>query len=113
MSDMNNFFSLERVGSDGKIIKIRFTRDVTPTRSTAFIVAAINKCFKHGFHCIIIDMEKIHLPHNLFIATLIEATSKVRRKNGDIKIINLSEHAKQTMAGFSAYSYLSIISKES
>ena len=103
---------LERIGREKKIIKIRFIREVTPARTTAYIAAAFNKCFKHGYYSIIIDMKNINLPHNNFIATIIEATSKVRRKNGDIKIINLTETAKQTMAGFNAYTYLTIGSED-
>ena len=112
MSNDKKVVLLERVGATGKIIKIKFLRELTPARSAAYIAAAFNKCFKHGVHQIIVDMEHINSPHNNFIATIIEATNKVRRKNGDIKIINVSELAKQTMAGFNAYSFLTIGSEE-
>ena len=112
MSDPKKVILLERVGSNGKIIKISFTRKIPARQSIVYLTAAFNKCFKHGIHRIIVDMGNIKSPHKNFIATVIEATSKVRRKEGDIKIINLSEKAKQIMAGFNAYSYLTIESEE-
>lgn len=108
MSDEKKLVLLEKVGQDGKIIKIKFNKEVTPNYSTAYIAAAFEKCFKNDFNQIIIDMEHIPFLSNNFIATLIEATAKVRRKNGDVKIINLTEEAKQTMSAFNAYSFLSI-----
>ena len=43
-----------------------------------------------------------------FIATIIEATAKVRTKDGDIKIINISEQAEHLLSDFNAYAYLSV-----
>ncbi len=103
---------LDCVSNDEKIIRIKFTRSLLQTKSVAYLTAAIKKCFEHGFYRIIIDMETIESPTNQFIATLIEATSKARRKKGDIKLINLKEEARQCMAAFNAYYYLSIQSAE-
>lgn len=100
--------SLECLSNDEKIIKIVFNKTLAPKKSAAYLIAAIGKCFKHGYYKIIVDMQKIEEPSNYFIAALIESTSKVRRKSGDIKVINLNEGAKQVMAAFNAYYYLSI-----
>ena len=109
MPDNKKVMSLERVGSKSKIVKIKFIKEVPATRSAAYIAAAFNKCFKHSIYKIIIDMENINSSlHNNFIATIIEATTKVRRQKGDIKIINLSELAEQAFTGFNAFSYLTI-----
>lgn len=108
MPDEVKTVSLECLSNDEKIIKIVFNKTITPTKSTAYLIAAIRKCFKHGYYKIIVDMQKIDAPSNHFIAALVESTSKVRRKNGDIKVINLNEEAKQVMAAFNAYYYLSI-----
>ena len=43
-------------------------------------------------------MNSIQSISNQFIATLIEATVKVRRKEGDIKIVNLTDKNKQLFA---------------
>jgi len=112
MSDDKKVILLERIGSNGSIIKIKFIQDVTPLKRALYIAAAFNKCFKHGVHKIIVDMKDIDSLHNAFIATVIEATSKVRRKDGDIKLINLSETAKQDIAGFNAFSFLTVQSED-
>lgn len=108
MSNDKKIIVMERVGNQKDIIKIRFTGEKQVQNNVAYIVTAINKCFQGGYSRLIIDMKHIDEQNNNFIATLIEATSKVRRKSGDIKIINLSEHAKQIMAGFNAFGYLTV-----
>lgn len=108
MSNDKKIIILERIGQQKDIVKIRFTEEVKSQTSIVYIVAAINKCFQSGYSRLIIDMGQIDLPHNTFIATLIEATSKVRRKAGDIKIINMSEEARNIISGFNALSYLTV-----
>jgi hypothetical protein len=99
---------LEKLGKNHDIVKIKFTNNVISKLTTAYLTAAFNKCFQNNFYKIILDMTHIDLPSHNFIATLIEATAKVRTKNGDVKIINMSEQAEQALATFSAYSYLSV-----
>ena len=53
-------------------------------------------------------MTNIDNPPSDFVATLIEATAKVRTKDGDVKIINASEQAEQALSAFNAYAYLSV-----
>jgi len=108
MSEDKKIVVLERIGQNKNIVKIRFTRNVNFQQSLKYMIAALSKCFELGYCRIVIDMGQIEATNNDLTATLIEATSKVRKKDGDIKLINLTEQAKQIMAGFSAYSYLSI-----
>lgn len=99
---------LEKVGKDRNIIKIRFPEPLNSKLSANCLIAAFNQCFKHSFYKIILDMTNVDEPGHDFVATLIEATAKVRTRNGDVKIINMSPSAEQTMAGFNAYAYLSV-----
>lgn len=99
---------LEKIGSDGSIIKIRFTESINEKLAPAYLTAAFNKCFKNNFYKLILDMTNIEYPSKDFISTVIEATAKVRTKEGDVKIINLSDEANQLMAIFNAYAYLSV-----
>lgn len=99
---------LEKTGKDRNIIKIRFAEPMNPKNSATYLTAAFNQCFKHSFYKIILDMTNVDEPGHHFIATLIEATAKVRTKNGDVKIINMSPSAEQALAGFNAYAYLSV-----
>ncbi|MBN1153476.1 hypothetical protein JXB12_01000 [candidate division KSB1 bacterium] len=97
---------LECISNKKKIIKIRFTRELSSYQSTAYLITAIKKCMSYGFYKIIIDMENIDSTVNNMTATLIEVTSKVRRKDGDIKLINLSEQLHDDIAGFNALTFL-------
>jgi len=99
---------LEKVGREGNIIKIRFIEPVSAKLAPAYLTAAFNKCFKNKFYKLILDMTHIDDPSQNFISTIIEATAKVRSKEGDVKIINLSSEADLMMSGFNAYAYLSV-----
>ena len=111
MSVKNRVILLEKVGTNGNIIKIRFNQEISPRRSVAYIAAAFDKCFKNNYFNIILDLGNVPEVSNKFIATIIEATVKVRRKAGDIKIINIPENVKNIVAGFNAYLYLSVESE--
>lgn len=99
---------LEKSGKNRDIIKIKFLEPLSSKLLTAYLIAAFNKCFKNNFYKIILDMTNINNPAPDFVATLIEATAKVRSKDGDVKIINMSEQAEQALATFNAYAYLSV-----
>lgn len=99
---------LEKSGKNLDIIKIKFMGHLSSKLLTTYLTAAFNKCFKNNFYKIILDMTNIDNLASDFVATLIEATVKVRTKDGDIKIINASEKAEQVLAAFNAYAYLSV-----
>ena len=104
----NKKITLKKIGKNKDIIKIHFFESVHQNELHTYLAAAISKCFSNDFHKIILDMTNIDDPTIKFIATLIEATAKVRSKNGDIKLINISPLAKQMILSFNAFSYLSV-----
>ena len=99
---------LKKIGKNKDIIKIQFIESIHENVLHTYLAAAISKCFKNNFYKILLDMTNIDEPTNKFIATLIEATAKVRTKKGDIKLINITNQAKQIILSFNAYSYLSM-----
>lgn len=104
----NKKIILKKLGKNRDIIKIKFMEPLSSKLLTTYLTAAFNKCFKNKFYKIILDMSNIDNPESDFVATLIEATAKVRSKDGDVKIINASEQAEQALAAFNAYAYLSV-----
>lgn len=104
----NKKIILEKLGKNKDIIKIKFLASLDSKQLTSFLTAAFNKCFHNCYYKIILDMTHIDHPTPEFIATLIEATAKVRTKEGDVKIINMSEQAQQALAAFNAYAYLTV-----
>jgi len=104
----NKKIILEKLGKNRDVIKIKFLEPLSSKLSTTYLTAAFNKCFKNCYYKIILDMTNIDNPEPDFVATLIEATAKVRTKDGDIKIINISEQAEYLLSDFNAYAYLSV-----
>jgi len=99
---------LKKIGKNKDIIKIQFIESIHHKILHSYLTAAISKCFKNDFYKILLDMTNVDEPTVKFVATLIEATAKVRTKNGDIKLINISSQAKQMILSFNAYAYLSV-----
>ncbi len=69
-------------------------------------------CFRRGHTKIILDLAHLTFPSSSLIALLIEATSRARRLNGDVKILNLQNTAKNNLATFSPLTYLSVEGSE-
>ncbi|MBN2008631.1 hypothetical protein JW960_04705 [candidate division KSB1 bacterium] len=111
-SNQDKVIILEKVGSQKNLIKIRFLQDMPANQSITYLVAALGKCFKHCYYKIIIDLQQLTHINDNFIATIVEATAKVRREKGDIKIINLPETAKRAISDFNAYMFLSVTTEE-
>ncbi|MCH8018240.1 ATP-binding protein [candidate division KSB1 bacterium] len=69
-------------------------------------------CFRDGKTRIVVDLQNVQFPTASLIALLVEATSRARRLNGDVKMINLSKSAKNNLVTFSPTSYLSLETEE-
>lgn len=69
-------------------------------------------CFRDGKTRIIVDLQNVQFPTASLIALLVEATSRARRLNGDVKITHLSSSAKNNLVTFSPTSYLSLETEE-
>ncbi|MEE9165053.1 MAG: hypothetical protein V3U15_02200, partial [Nitrospinota bacterium] len=54
-------------------------------------------CFRDSKTRIVVDLQNVQFPTASLIALLVEATSRARRLNGDVKIINLSNSAKSNL----------------
>ena len=104
----NKKIVLKKIGKNKDIIKIQFYKSIHQNELHTYFATAISKCFTNDFFKIILDMTNIDEPTSKFIATLVEATAKVRTKKGDVKLINISNQAKQMILSFNAYSYLSV-----
>jgi len=76
------------------------------------IEATLDSCLKNGDSRIILDLKNIRYPSTRLLTLLVEATSRARRANGDLKIINLSSAVKTDLSAFSPEEYLTIESDE-
>jgi serine/threonine-protein kinase RsbW len=67
-----------------------------------------DSCLSKGDCRIILDFKNIHYPTSSLIALLIEATTRARRLNGDVKMVNVSHSAKNNLTTFTPISYLTL-----
>jgi serine/threonine-protein kinase RsbW len=96
----------ERITPD--ILKIGLKDGVDPNQIIPTLHAVFDQSFRDGISQIIFDMENVEFPNGSFIAMLIGRTMQVRRSGGDIKIIHLSERARDHISMFTPLTYLSI-----
>jgi len=99
---------LEKVGVHGDIIKMNINSGVDMKTAIPQLAQVILNCFKSGNYKIILNMEQIKFPSASFIALLIEMTSRARRSDGDLKLININVPAKNNFATFTPLNYLSL-----
>lgn len=101
-------FPIEKFDGDEHVVKIVLENIQDPQRLTSLLHNSFEICLKKRDFHIILDMQKVHYPTASFIALLVEATSRLRRVNGDVKLINLRQSARNNLATFSPISFLSV-----
>ena len=103
----------ERIPGFENVIRIPLAK-ITDSNSVVEILQnTFDACFENGDTKIIVDLNQFEYPSTSLIALLIEATSRARRLNGDVKIVNSSRSAKNNMTMFSPLSFLSLEGEES
>ena len=96
----------EQIGSD--VVKIRLQESVDPNSVIDELHGLFDDVLKDGASQVVFDMGNVEFPNGSFIAMLIGRTMEARRQGRDIKIINLSETARNHFAIFTPLTYLSI-----
>jgi anti-sigma regulatory factor (Ser/Thr protein kinase) len=61
-----------------------------------------------GYLNFVVDMKDIPFPTTRFIALIISLTTRARRQNGDIGLINMVETARHRFTNFNTLSYLKV-----
>ncbi len=99
---------IERIHGFEDVVRIPLA-NITDSKSIINILrVTFEECFNNGKTKILVDLKNLQFPSSSLIALLIEATSRARKFNGDVKIINISHSAKNNLATFSPLSYLSL-----
>lgn len=102
---MSDYLQIQNV-DNGVKITILNNQDVRSL--IASLQNAFDECFQNGVSNIILDFKNVQYPSTSFIALLIEATSRARRLDGDLKLINVRDTAKNNFSTFTPLSYLNI-----
>ncbi|MCG8608142.1 ATP-binding protein [bacterium] len=90
------------------VVRILLTQSGQGHEVVQALQKTLRTCLKDGKRNFIVDLKDVRYPSASLIAALIAATSKVRRLNGELKLVNVSRSAKNNLATFSPLSYLSV-----
>lgn len=103
---MDTVVKIERIGINGKIAKLIAQGTERDISLVPGMLVAFDKLFRENINYYIIDLQNIHeLPPSL-IVMLFEITARVRRRGGDVQILNIGKLAYQDLVTFNPLSYL-------
>ncbi len=107
-----NIATTQKIGINGDAVQIDLDRGAELPVSIPELEELFRNCFKNNKVNLTINMQNIKLPPSRFIALLIEVTNQARRLGGTVKLINVSNSARNNLATFSPLTYLAIESEE-
>lgn len=99
---------IERVSSLKEVVRIALSDFENNQSMVEALQDTFDTCFSNGDSKIILDLKNIPYPTTSLIALIIEATSRARRLNGDVKLVNVSHSAKNNLTTFTPISYLAV-----
>ena len=108
----NKIVTTQRAGINGDIVQIILGEGAELPNSLHLVEKTFKTCLQKNDVQMIINMAKINFPSTKFIALLLEVTTQARRLGGDVKLINISNSARNNLMTFSAITYLSIEDSE-
>ena len=99
---------VEKIGDRAEVVRLRPAAEAGHPSAVAEVQKAFERCFAKGQLKIVVDMSRVRFPSASFIVMLFEATARARRAGGDVRLVNLSQTAKNNIVTFSPLTYLSI-----
>ncbi len=103
---------VEKIGERAEVVRLRPAAEAGHPSAVAEVHKSFERCFERGQYKIVVDMSRVRFPSASFIVTLFEATARARRAGGDVRLVNLTQTAKNNILTFSPLTYLSIDSDE-
>ena len=108
----NDLVTASPVGFSGRIVKLIPKGSERDGKFLSELLRIFENCLKQNISYFIIDMHFFKdLPPGT-IVTLLEITSRARRKGGDVFLINISRMARNNLLTFNPSSYLASTSDE-
>ncbi len=102
----------ERISGPGNVVRIPLGEATDTDYISTVLRNTFEERFKAGDARFVVDLKGLELLPSSLIALLIEMTSRARRLDGDVKIINLSSTVKGHIGSFSPRSYLALEDSE-
>lgn len=105
-------FSAGAVDDAAGLVKLQFEHNSNQQPALQEVIAGFDHFVANGRRNFIFDLQNIPFPSTSFIAFLVAATMRARRLQGDVKLINVADSAKNNMVTFSPLTYLSVEEQE-
>ena len=103
---------VEKIGDRAEVVRLRPVAEAGHPSAVSEVQQAFEQCLAKGQNKIVVDMARVRFPSSSFIVMLFEATARARRAGGDVRLVNLSQTAKNNILTFSPLTYLSIDTDE-
>jgi anti-sigma regulatory factor (Ser/Thr protein kinase) len=109
------FFHFETIETPTPSVIVRFERGVAlsghvelPQEPLHELEEFFGRRMAKGEVHFIVDLQNVPFPTTRFIALLIAVTWRARRRHGDVKLINVTETARNNFASFNPINYLTV-----
>jgi anti-sigma regulatory factor (Ser/Thr protein kinase)/anti-anti-sigma regulatory factor len=112
MMDISTFRAEITDGLAG-LVRFQFEKNNNQQAGSQQAVPAFERLLADGRRNFIFDLQNVPYPSSSFIAFLVSATLRARSAHGDVKLVNVSQTAKNNLISFSSLTYLSVEEHES
>jgi len=108
------FFHAETVETPVRGVKIRFEKnfvasdDATGDEALPAFEEFVNRHLAKGYVHFNLDLDSVPFPNTRLIALLIALTVRVRRRQGEMKLLNVASTARHSFSTFNALTFLTV-----
>jgi anti-sigma regulatory factor (Ser/Thr protein kinase) len=109
------FFHFDTVETPARSVKVRFESSFASSNladssddALLYFEEFFNRHMAKGYLHFELDLQDIAFPPTRFIALLIALTVRARRRQGEVKLVNVSPTARNNFSTFSALNFLTI-----
>jgi serine/threonine-protein kinase RsbW len=108
----NSSFHAEITDGLAGLVRFQFEGNTNQQAGLQSIVANFDRLLMEGRRNFVFDLQNVPLPSNSFIAFLVSSSLRARNMRGDVKLVNVSNSAKNNLLTFSSLTYLSLAESE-
>lgn len=110
MQKKNEFtgYRIDILGKQPNVARLVFEREVKPNEDLSVLRTEFAGHLQTGVNEWVFDIAQLPFPTTKLIAFFVSATEQARHAGGELKIINVSESARNNLMTFSPLTYLEV-----
>ena len=102
----NTLVTVSKISFYDEIVKITPRGEAVDIALVPEILDAFDNCLKDNAKYFLLDLQHLHeLPPSLIVA-IFEVTAQVRRRGGEVNLVNLTHSGREDILRFKAFEYL-------